>query len=68
MLPCPLGARVVHVAVPEPIRVEAARSHERAEYEVALLDLTRESMQAALDGISRRIAPDVEAFAVQNPF
>jgi hypothetical protein len=68
MLPCPLGARVVHVAVPEPIRVEAVRSHERAEYEGALLDLTRESMQAALDGINRRIAPAVQAFAVQNPF
>lgn len=67
MLPCPLGARVVHVAVPEPIRVVAVRPQERAEYEGALLDLTRESMQAALDGINRRIAPSVEARAVQNP-
>ena len=65
-LPCPLGARVVHVGVPQPIRVVAVKRHEQAEYEVALLELTRASMQAALDDINCRIASAVKAFAVRN--
>ncbi len=68
MLPCPLGARVVHVGVPEPICVTTVHRHERGDYEAALLELTRASMQSALDDINRRIAPAVEAFAVENPF
>ena len=56
----------VHVGVPEPIRVVAVKAHERADYQAALLELTRASMQASLDDINRRVAPAVEGLAVEN--
>jgi hypothetical protein len=68
MLPRPLGARVVHVGVPEPIRVARVKPAERASYEDALLELTRASMQDRLDEINRDIEPDLVAFRHPNPF
>ena len=68
MLPRPFGPRVVHIGVPEPIRVPRVGARERAEYEAALLELTRGSMQATLDGINARIAADVGRYAHANPF
>ncbi|MDB4899577.1 MAG: hypothetical protein JWN53_1385, partial [Gemmatimonadetes bacterium] len=62
MLPRPLGPRVVHVGVPEPIRVERVTRDERTSYEEALLELTRASMQDTLDAINRRIEPEVAPF------
>ncbi len=64
MLPRPLGPRVVHVAVPEPIAVSSADSAREPE----LLATARTRMQAALDDINARIAPDVQRFAHRNPF
>ena len=67
-LPRPFGPRVVHVGVPEPIQVTRVDARERATYEAALLELTRASMQATLDGINARIASDVQRHAHVNPF
>jgi hypothetical protein len=66
MLPRPLGPRMVHVGVPEPVRVERVARAERACYEEALLELTRASMQDKLDEINRRIEPDVAPFRHAN--
>ena len=68
MLPRPFGPRVVHIGVPEPILVARVGARERAAYEAALLELARGSMQATLDGINARIAPDVGRHAHANPF
>jgi hypothetical protein len=68
MLPRPFGPRVVHIGVPEPIRVTPVSRHERDDYEAALLELTRASMQAKLDEINERNAASVAAYAHPNPF
>ena len=48
-LPTPLGPRVVHVRVPEPILVDPVRAQrEGAEYARILLTMTHERMQAML--------------------
>lgn len=57
-LPKPYGPRVVHVRVPEPIRVFAPSSDaDRPSCVMALLSDLRRSMQATLDAINREIAP-----------
>ena len=63
MLPRPFGPRVVHVGVPEPIRVSRATSQE-----AELLELTRARMQEKLDEINQRIARYVQRYAHANPF
>jgi hypothetical protein len=68
MIPRPFGPRVVHVGVPEPIRVERVDVACRGEYEAALLALARTRMQAKLDEINARIAPAVERYRCANPF
>ena len=68
MLPRPLGARVVHVAVPKPVRVMPNEAPTLGDYERRLLVLTRMRMQRALDEINERIAPEVRRFAHDNPF
>ena len=60
MLPRPFGPRVVHVGVPQPIRVSAVGPAHAGDYETSLLALTRARMQEKLDEINARIAPDVE--------
>ena len=48
-LPKPLGPRVVHVRVPEPILVDSARAErDQAAYARALLSIVHDRMQAAL--------------------
>lgn len=66
MLPRPLGPRVVHVGVSEPLRVD--RGEHAGAGEAMLLQLARSRMQASLDEINSRIANDVGRFAVPNPF
>jgi len=68
MLPRPLGPRVVHVAVPKPLRVMKNEASSLGDYERRLLVLARMRMQRALDEINMRIAPDVGRFAHANPF
>jgi hypothetical protein len=68
LLPRPFGPRVVHIGVPEPIRVEGSLAPDPTHYERELLDLARARMQEKLDEINRRIAPEVERYAVRNPF
>jgi hypothetical protein len=68
LLPRPFGPRVVHIGVPEPIRVVQVGGPETAAYEVALLELAHARMQAKLDQINARIASDVQRFAHANPF
>lgn len=68
MLPRPLGPRVVHVAVPKPVRVMPNEAPAIGDYERRLLVLTRMRMQRALDEINERIAPEVRRFAHVNPF
>lgn len=68
MLPRPFGPRVVHIGVPAPIRVEHVDARERPQYEAALLELTRASMQAKLDEINATVASDVMRFSHANPF
>ncbi|MDQ2667510.1 MAG: hypothetical protein M3Z05_16055 [Gemmatimonadota bacterium] len=68
MLPRPLGPRVVHVAVPKPLRVMKHEASSLGDYERRLLVLARMRMQRALDDINVRIAPEVGRFAHPNPF
>ncbi|MDB4914356.1 MAG: hypothetical protein JWM95_2000 [Gemmatimonadetes bacterium] len=68
MLPRPFGPRVVHIGVPEPIRVVPVARADAAAYETALIELTQALMQDKLDEINRRIAPAVAPFSVPNPF
>jgi hypothetical protein len=68
MLPRPLGPRIVHVAVPEPIRVARVEGAESKGYEEILLQLTRKRMQDALDEINARIATSVDRYRCENPF
>jgi hypothetical protein len=68
MLPRPLGPRVVHVAVPKPVRVMPNEAPTLGDYERRLLVLTRMRMQRALNEINERIAVDVQRFAHGNPF
>ena len=68
MLPRPFGPRVVHIGVPEPIRVVPVSRADAAAYETALIDLTQALMQGKLNEINRRIAADVAAYSVVNPF
>jgi len=56
-LPRPYGARVAHIRVPEPIRIDPERASsadpdEREAYVEELLEQTRRAMQDALDGLS----------------
>jgi hypothetical protein len=66
MLPRPAGPRVVHVGVPEPVRVSPVEPHESHDYECELLEQTRTRMQQALDAINRRIAPEVDRYRHAN--
>ena len=70
-LPVPFGARVAHVRVPEPIRIDSSlasgKGHDQA-YVASLIDLASERMQEALDSINREIAAEVKRFSVPNPF
>lgn len=67
-LPRPFGPRVVHIGVPESIRVTPVETGQARNYEASLLELTRTRMQEKLDEINRRIAPEVEQFSIANPF
>jgi len=67
-MPRPFGPRVVHVGVPEPIRVSAVGAADAEDYETSLLERTRARMQEKLDEINARIASDVARFAHPNPF
>ncbi|MBI5202386.1 MAG: hypothetical protein HY925_12420 [Elusimicrobia bacterium] len=67
MLPRPVGPRIAHVGVPAPIRVLKAAAAGGKVYEALLLEYTRERMQAKLDEINRRIAPETARYAVANP-
>jgi hypothetical protein len=66
MLPRPAGPRVVHVGVPEPVRVSPVEPHESQDYECRLLEQTRTRMQQTLDAINRRIAPEVDRYRHAN--
>ncbi len=68
MMPRPFGPRVVHVGVPDAIRVSAVAAAHAKDYEASLLEHTRSRMQEKLDEINARIAPDVARFSHQNPF
>ncbi len=67
-LPRPLGPRILHVGVPEPISVVRVAPGERADYETVLLELARRRMQESLDEINARIEPAVAPYRVPNPF
>lgn len=71
-LPRPYGARVAHVRVPEPIRVDPRRasleSNERETYAAELLDQTRRAMQDALDVINMQYKTEIVALSHPNPF
>jgi hypothetical protein len=66
MLPRPAGPRIVHVGVPEPIRVAYVGPGSTDDYERELLEKTRTAMQDALDAINRRIAPEVDRYRHAN--
>jgi hypothetical protein len=68
MMPRPFGPRVVHVGVPDAIRVSSVAAAHAKDYETSLLELTRARMQDKLDEINARIAPDVARFSHPNPF
>ena len=66
LLPRPAGPRVVHVGVPEPIRVARVDTRDSHDYECGLLEQTRTRMQQTLDAINRRIAPEVDRYRHAN--
>jgi hypothetical protein len=70
-LPTPLGARVAHVRVPDPIRIDSVRASgtldEREAYVASLIALTRDRMQEALDSINRERAGEVAKYSIPNP-
>lgn len=72
VLPRPYGPRAAHVRVAEPLLVSpdaaSGSAAEREAYVIRLLDRTRTSMQEALDGVNRQIAPLVDRFRRPNPF
>jgi hypothetical protein len=68
MMPRPFGPRVVHVGVPDAIRVSKVAEAHAKDYEASLLEHTRSRMQEKLDEINARIAPDVARFSHPNPF
>jgi hypothetical protein len=59
---------VVHVGVPDAIRVSSVAEAEAKDYEALLLGSTRTRMQEKLDEINARIGPDVAKFSHPNPF
>jgi hypothetical protein len=71
-LPRPYGARVAHVRVPNPIRIDAHRAaagpDEAAAYVAELLEQTRTSMQATLDAINAEFEGEIAALSYANPF
>jgi hypothetical protein len=71
-LPRPYGARVAHVRVPNPIRIDAHRAaagpDERAAYVAELLEQTRASMLATLDAINAEFSVEIAALSQPNPF
>jgi hypothetical protein len=69
-LPRPYGARVAHVRVPEPIRVDAhlAESEDRAAYVAELLERTQAAMQGAVDSVNVEFSPEIAALSHPNPF
>jgi hypothetical protein len=68
MLPRPFGPRMVHVGVPEPIRVERVGADHTREYEAGLLAIARSRMQAKLDEINERLATEGGRTEYVNPF
>ena len=66
MLPRPFGARVAHIGVPQPLRVDRVAAREKPAYERAMLEVMRASMQAKLDEINARIEPEVAAYRTVN--
>ncbi len=70
VIPVPVGPRVAHVRVPEPIDVRAALAVGAADPEAAkarLLETLRERLQGTLDALGAQIAPEVEPFRRPNP-
>ena len=70
-LPRPYGSRIVHIRVPEPIRIDVARAAEPASrtcYRDELLARTRTIMQQQLDALGRELAPLSDRFRHPNPF
>ncbi len=68
MMPKPFGPRVVHVGVPDAIRVSPVAPSHAKDYETSLLEHARARMQEKLDEINARIAPEVARYAHANPF
>lgn len=70
-LPTPYGPRAVHVRVPEPIRIDAARAladiDEQSGYRDELLARTRNAMQQRLDELGQELAPTTDRFRHENP-
>jgi len=71
-LPRPYGPRVVHIRVPEPIRIDLARAAgdavSRTRYRDELLARARTIMQRQLDALARELAPLNDRFRHPNPF
>jgi hypothetical protein len=69
LLPVAVAPRVVHVRVPEPIDVDAARSasEDEAATRAGLLALHRSRLQEGVDAIRAAIAPVVDRHRLPNP-
>ena len=69
-LPRPYGARIAHVRVPDPIRVDAclAESEDRSAYVAELLERTHAAMQATEDAINVEFRAEIAALSHRNPF
>jgi hypothetical protein len=71
-LPKPYGPRVVHVRVPEPIRIDTLRAGDdaasRLHYRDELLARARDVMQRQLDALGCELAPLTDRFRHPNPF
>jgi hypothetical protein len=72
MLPAPLGDRVAHVRVPEPIAIDLRRASsdgdDRRAYARYLVEAARVRMQEKLDAINRQVSSETAKYRHPNPF
>jgi hypothetical protein len=69
VVPVPVGRRVAHVRVPEPIEVQEASvaAADPAEARVRMLETLHARLQAALDALGAELAPLLGRFRQPNP-
>lgn len=71
MVPRPVGPRVAHIRVPDPINItDLVKQHVVLDdtTKTRLLEKLQARMQAAIDQVNRQYKPQLDRFSVPNPF